>query len=166
MYIFVVVKFDALAEASDFRIERRQVVFLRWMQDSKLESLRHQFASRLNAHTYNLSPCIYLWNALIYTSFGVSCHPSYLVAIMISMIIKEHFPVYSSPQLSHFIRCTWSFYTDGLLVYIGLVPEAWLQGILAGTGIKKWIDLISLHSLPASYCLSGQNNDFSPKCFP
>ena len=28
IYVFVVVHFDALAQASDFRIERRQVVFL------------------------------------------------------------------------------------------------------------------------------------------
>ena len=34
IYIFVVVNFDALAQASDIRIERRQVVFLCWMQDS------------------------------------------------------------------------------------------------------------------------------------
>ena len=34
IYIFVVVNFDALAQASDFRIERRQVVFLCWEQDS------------------------------------------------------------------------------------------------------------------------------------
>ena len=33
-YMFVVVNFDALAQASDIRIERRQVVFLCWMQDS------------------------------------------------------------------------------------------------------------------------------------
>ena len=39
IYIFVVVNFDALAQASDFRIERRQVVFLCWMQDSNPESL-------------------------------------------------------------------------------------------------------------------------------
>ena len=32
-YIFVVVDFDALAQASDIQIERRQVVFLCWMQD-------------------------------------------------------------------------------------------------------------------------------------
>ena len=32
-YIFVVVNFDALAQASDNQIERRQVVFLCWMQD-------------------------------------------------------------------------------------------------------------------------------------
>ena len=32
IYIFVVVNFDALAQASDFRIERRQVVFLCWKQ--------------------------------------------------------------------------------------------------------------------------------------
>ena len=31
IYIFVVVNFDALAQASDIRIERRQVVFLCWM---------------------------------------------------------------------------------------------------------------------------------------
>ena len=33
-YMFVNVNFDALAQASDIRIERRQVVFLCWMQDS------------------------------------------------------------------------------------------------------------------------------------
>ena len=32
-YIFVVVNFDALAQASDIQIERRQVVFLCWIQD-------------------------------------------------------------------------------------------------------------------------------------
>ena len=46
---FVVVNFDALAQASDFRIERRQVVFLCWEQDSNPGDLRHLFASRLNA---------------------------------------------------------------------------------------------------------------------
>ena len=34
IYIFVVVNFDALAQASDFRIERRQIFFLCWMEDS------------------------------------------------------------------------------------------------------------------------------------
>ena len=34
IYMFVVVNFDALAQASDIWIERRQVVFLCWMQDS------------------------------------------------------------------------------------------------------------------------------------
>ena len=33
IYIFVIVNFDALAQASDIQIERRQVVFLCWMQD-------------------------------------------------------------------------------------------------------------------------------------
>ena len=33
IYIFVVVNFDALAQASDVQIERRQVVFLCWRQD-------------------------------------------------------------------------------------------------------------------------------------
>ena len=39
IYIFVVVNFDALAQTSDIRIERRQVVFLCWMQDSNLGSV-------------------------------------------------------------------------------------------------------------------------------
>ena len=33
IYIFVVINFDALAQASDIQIERRQVVFFCWMQD-------------------------------------------------------------------------------------------------------------------------------------
>ena len=33
IYIFVVVNFDALAQTGDIQIERRQVVFLCWMQD-------------------------------------------------------------------------------------------------------------------------------------
>ena len=38
IYIFVVVNFDALAQASDIQIERRQVVFLCWMKDLNLGS--------------------------------------------------------------------------------------------------------------------------------
>ena len=49
IYMFVVVNFDALAQASDFRIKRRQVVFLYWMQDSNPEGLWNQISSRLNA---------------------------------------------------------------------------------------------------------------------
>ena len=37
-YMFAVVNFDALAQASDIRIERRQVFFLCWMQDSNPRS--------------------------------------------------------------------------------------------------------------------------------
>ena len=49
IYIFVVANFDALAQASDFQIERRQVVFLCWMQDSNPEGLWNPISSRLNA---------------------------------------------------------------------------------------------------------------------
>ena len=41
IYMFVVVNFDALAQASDIRIERRQVVFRCWMQDSNPRSQTH-----------------------------------------------------------------------------------------------------------------------------
>ena len=47
--MFVVVNFNTLAQASDFRIERRQIVFICWMQDWT-QGLRRQIASRLNAH--------------------------------------------------------------------------------------------------------------------
>ena len=46
---FVVVNFDALAQASDFRIERRQVVFLCWLQDSNPEGLWNRISNRPNA---------------------------------------------------------------------------------------------------------------------
>ena len=42
--VFVVVNFDALAQASDFRIERK----LCWMQDSNPEGLWNWISSRLN----------------------------------------------------------------------------------------------------------------------
>ena len=49
--IFAVVNFDALAQASDFRIERRQVVFLCWIQDSKLKvSVTNSPAYRMPTH--------------------------------------------------------------------------------------------------------------------
>ena len=47
--IIHVVNVDALAQANDFRIKRRQVVFLCWMQDSNPEGLWNRISSRLNA---------------------------------------------------------------------------------------------------------------------
>ena len=59
IYMFVVVNFDALAQASDIQIERRQVVFLCWMQDLNPGSQtpnRQQtecpLTNRLSYHTY------------------------------------------------------------------------------------------------------------------
>ena len=49
--MFAVVDFEAVAQAIDFRIERRHFLVLCWMQDSKMGSLRHQIASRLNANS-------------------------------------------------------------------------------------------------------------------
>ena len=37
-YMFVVVNFDALAQTSDIRIARRQIIFLCWMHDSNPRS--------------------------------------------------------------------------------------------------------------------------------
>ena len=50
-YKFVVVNLDALAQASDFRIERRQIFVPCGMQDSKLGSLRRQIANTGYAHS-------------------------------------------------------------------------------------------------------------------
>ena len=47
--MFVVFNVDALAQASDFWIDRRQVVILCWMQDSNPECLWNRISSRLNA---------------------------------------------------------------------------------------------------------------------
>ena len=47
--MLLVVNFDALAQVSSFRIERRQIIFLRWMKDSNL-GLWKRISSRLNAH--------------------------------------------------------------------------------------------------------------------
>ena len=49
IYMFVAVYFDALPQASDFRIERRQVVVLCWMQDSNPGCLWNRISSWLNA---------------------------------------------------------------------------------------------------------------------
>ena len=47
--MFVVVNCEALAQAGGFLIERRQVVFLCWMQDSNPEDLCNLISSRPNA---------------------------------------------------------------------------------------------------------------------
>ena len=46
-YTCFFLNFDALAQASDFRIEKRQVVFLCWMQDSN-QGHWNRIANRLN----------------------------------------------------------------------------------------------------------------------
>ena len=47
--MFVVVNINALAQASNFQIERRQVVFLFWMQDELNQGLWNQISSWLKA---------------------------------------------------------------------------------------------------------------------
>ena len=61
-YMFVFYS-DALAQASDFLIERRQVVFFCWMQDSNPEGLWNQISSRLNARWQTTELSMPLLNA-------------------------------------------------------------------------------------------------------
>ena len=49
-----IVNSDALAQAIGFRIERRQVVFLCWMQDSKLGIMLHSQLLRHSSYQYFL----------------------------------------------------------------------------------------------------------------
>ena len=49
IYMFVVVNFDALAQAIDFQMGRRQVVFLCWLHDLN-QILWNRITSRPNAH--------------------------------------------------------------------------------------------------------------------
>ena len=58
IYIFVVVNFDALSQASDFRIKKRELVFLCWKQDSNPEGLKHLFGGRLKTWTRQPVPMI------------------------------------------------------------------------------------------------------------
>ena len=48
-YIHIFVNFDALAQESNFQIERRQDVFLCWIQDLN-QGLWNRISSKLNAH--------------------------------------------------------------------------------------------------------------------
>ena len=68
IYMFVVVNFDALAQASDIRIERTQVVFLCWTQDSNPRSqtpIRQQtyihtcMHARTHTHTHTYIQCLF-----------------------------------------------------------------------------------------------------------
>ena len=78
-YMFVIFYFDALAQASDFRIERRRVVFSCWMQDSKLGSVRHQFASRQYPLTNSLS---YRGSSKNSTTRPIKCeHSAHLILL-------------------------------------------------------------------------------------
>ena len=80
--IFVVVNFDALAQlqASDFRIERRQVVFLCWMQDSNPGSQtpnRQQTAFIQPMHAISGNPIIFslifrLWTLHVYPNIAAT----------------------------------------------------------------------------------------------
>ena len=65
IYMFVVVNFDTLAhvlaQASDIRIERRQVVFLCWMQDSNPESPEPNLQqTECPLTNYSMEPYLYL----------------------------------------------------------------------------------------------------------
>ena len=74
IYIFVVVNFDALAQASDIQIERRQVVFLCWIQDLNPGSQtpnRQQTECSLTKDKPVMRPS-YLYDAVFKISAGLN----------------------------------------------------------------------------------------------
>ena len=70
--LHVVVNFDALAQASDIRIERRQVAFLCWMQDLNPGSQTPH--THTHRHTHTQSGVCTFWGAVPYEEYlgGVS----------------------------------------------------------------------------------------------
>ena len=67
--MFVVVNFDALAQTSDIQIERRQVVFLCWMQDlnpgSQTPNRQQTECSLTNRLSYRGSIYTYIWRVIV-----------------------------------------------------------------------------------------------------
>ena len=61
IYMFVVVNFDALAQTSDIQIERRQVVFLCWEQDSNPSG--SQTSNRQQTECPLTNPLSYQWSS-------------------------------------------------------------------------------------------------------
>ena len=70
MDIFVVVNFDALAQASDIQIERRQVVFLCWMQDLNPGGAVHYGY----IHIYKICMYSYVWMETYLINVWVCAH--------------------------------------------------------------------------------------------
>ena len=124
------VNFDALAQASDIRIERRQVVYLCWEQDSNLGSLRHQIASRLNARSqtdWAIEIHIYIYIPTYLPTYLPTCLPACLPACLPTYIhtcihayIHTYIHTYMHPSnIAHsptyilqepcewYVSCTW-----------------------------------------------------------
>ena len=57
IYMFVVVNLDALAQTNNFWTERRQVVFLCWMQDSNPRSLKQNSYIFIKENAFENSVC-------------------------------------------------------------------------------------------------------------
>ena len=71
IYMFVVVNFDALAQASDIRIERRQVVFLCWRQDSVYIYIYIYIYTHIHIHIH-IHTYIYIY--MIYNTWYIYMH--------------------------------------------------------------------------------------------
>ena len=97
-YMFGVVNFDALTQASEFRIERRQIVFLCWMKNLKLGS--HQISSLdftadwllhlalgIYIHTHNI---IYIY---IYTTQIYCLLSSFFHALILNKLCRKRTPM-------------------------------------------------------------------------
>ena len=90
--MFVVFNFDALAQTSDFQIERRQVIFLCWMQDLN-QGLWDQISSRLNAR----------WQ----TDWAIKDQAKTLNSTAVTMISKHS--AHSNPLPFGFRTCLWLY---------------------------------------------------------
>ena len=158
--MFVVVNFDALAQSSDFQIERREVAFLCWMQDSN-QGLWNRISSRLNTHwqTYwAIEDEVKNWNSiarpydqrafsLCYPTAGWLSHQALALYIFFLNSMLWHRQAIFKP-----IEFAWKQY-DCVLIRWWQIPNSnwkkqynwlleWRSHVLRRVGRKvKWWDL-------------------------
>ena len=122
IYVFVVVNFDDLAQASDFRIKRRQVVFLCQMQDSnqgwqpwmawaKLTSIKPQLSAN---HVHNSWDALYIWLNRGAEEWKIWICPKTVYHIWFTLCVAD-LQFYEESKL---IRCVACIQYD-CLIYVG-----------------------------------------------
>ena len=85
-YNSVVVNFDSLAQASDFQIERRQVVFLCWMQD-----LNQGILNRMSISNYKMLSAIAVIYSRILHTIQSQSHNRCVSNCQITLIFDRQF---------------------------------------------------------------------------
>ena len=107
VYMYVIVNSDALAQASDIRIERRQVVFLCWMQQSLLNRPISQMRTPLGA-CRELAVDYDTFPKLLYV-FGHKRYSNRKETSCLPLLIAEFEPIGVSDICMHAATCPQNF---------------------------------------------------------